>query len=119
MITYERIKELRSARQVLAPPAPEVIEELLNDLEKANEAIYCLGDEWICIFTTDKPTPNVPLLTYARFYDEDLEKFGEAEYNVGMYDAEKDEIISMETGEVTPCVYYKYLDPSKEMEEVK
>lgn len=119
MITYERIKELRSARQVLAPPAPEVIEELLNDLEKANEAIYCLGDEWICIFTTDKPTPNVPLLTYARFYDENLEKFGEAEYNVGMYDPEKDDIYSIETGELITLAYYKYLDPTKEMKGVK
>lgn len=119
MITYERIKELRSARQVLAPPAPEVIEELLDELEKANKVIHCLGDDWLPSFTVDKPTPNVPLLTYVRFYDEDREEYDDAIYNVGVYDADMDEIISMETGEVTPCVYYKYLDPSKEMEEVK
>ena len=118
MITYERVKELRSARQVLAPPAPEVIEELLDELVKAKKAIHSLGDEWSLIFTTDRPTPNVPLLTYARFWDEDKEAYGDAVFNVGMYDEKRDGVYSVETGELISLVYYRYLDPTKEMEEV-
>lgn len=116
MISQERIDKLRSARQVLAPPAPDVIGELLDELEKAYHIIHCLGDEWFSVLdenTMDSIEPNVPLLTFARYLNGKANGLKDAEFHIAKYSEEDKYFYDTETGVKVLCSHFKYLDPKK------
>ncbi len=116
MISQERIDELRSARQVLAPPAPDVIGELLDELEKAHHVIHCLSSEWLSVLDTnivESIEPNVPILTFVRFMDGETNKLKDAEFRIVMYSKEDKHFYDTQTGAKVLCSHFKYLDPKK------